>query len=154
MDIVVAGIARTSDPKELEGLLMGCAHLDASRLTVITKQQQTGVHDASPLRFLHSGGSAAMRAGSDGTGVPGMGSGTMTLSAFTGSSSVPHYLEQIAIHRDVAENYNIAIDEGRSVITYKATDEEAPVVQETFRGCGLVNVKTLKPRAKTTTGTA
>lgn len=144
MECVVAGIARTSDPKELESILMGCAHLDAERLSVITKSQQSAAFDQSPLNFVHSASAWPMPSGSDGTGVPGMGSKT-TFSSLVHHGGVPHYLENIAIPRDLAENYNVAIHEGRSVVTFKATTEEAPGVEETFRSCGLVNVKMLKP---------
>lgn len=145
MECVVAGIARTSDPKELESILIKCAHLDAQRLAVITKSQQTAAFDQSPLNFVHSASARPMPTGSDGTGVPGIG-GKVSLSSLVSHGAVPHYLENIAISRDLAENYNIAIDEGRSVVAFKATTQESGDVEETFRDCGLVNVRTLKPR--------
>ncbi|GAC1614529.1 MAG: hypothetical protein NVS9B12_15360 [Vulcanimicrobiaceae bacterium] len=152
MDNIVTGIARTSDPKALEQILMGCAHLDPARLAVITKAHQTDLHDESPLHFVHSRG-PEVGGGSGGTGVPGMG-GSMSLSSFVGHSHVPHYLHDIALHQDVAHNYNVAIDEGRSVVTFKASAEEAPAVAETFRGCGLVNVKILRAVVKKQRATA
>ncbi|MBC5816250.1 MAG: hypothetical protein GIW97_06880 [Candidatus Eremiobacteraeota bacterium] len=147
MDHIIAGIARTSDPKELEKILMGCAHLDAARLVVITKANQSNVHNDSHLHFIHTRGPDVGHSGG-GTGVPGMGGGSISLSSFVGHAPVPHYLHDVAIHQDVAHNYNVAIDEGRSVVTFKASAEEAPAVAETFRGCGLVNVKTLKALKK------
>jgi len=146
MECVVAGIARTSDPKQLESILMGCAHLDAQRFAVITKSQQTAAYDQSPLNFVHSASAWPMPTGSDGTGVPGIG-GKVSLSSLVSHGPVPHYLENIAIPIDLAENYNIAIHEGRSVVTFKATTQESGDVEETFRDCGLVNVRTLKPYA-------
>ena len=142
---MVAGIARTSDPEQLEKILIGCAELDSARLAVITKALLTPTYDESPLRFMQSTGSG-MNTGSGGTGVPGMSSGSMTLSSLVGRGQAPNYLQNAAIPRDVAENYNIAIDEGRSVITYRADPEEAPAAETTFRTCGLLNVKTFKPR--------
>ncbi len=147
MDCVVAGIARTSDPKQLEDILMGCAHLDAKRLAVVTKSTQTDAFDKSPLNFVHSSSSWGMGSATDGTGVPGIGRRT-TFSDLVHHHAVPHYLEDIAISRDLAENYNVAIHEGRSVVTFKATTDESKDVENTFRGCGLVNVRTLKPRAE------
>ncbi|MBV8726148.1 MAG: hypothetical protein JO233_00045 [Candidatus Eremiobacteraeota bacterium] len=147
MECVVAGIARTSEPKQLEEILMGCAHLDAKRLAVITKSKQTNAYDQSPLNFVHSSSSWGMPGGTGGTGVPGMGS-RRTFSDLVRHEAAPHYLEDIAIPRDLAENYNVAIHEGRSVVTFKATTDEAKGVEDTFRGCGLVNVRTLTPRSE------
>ena len=147
MECVVAGIARTSDPKQLEEILMGCAHLDAKRLAVITRSKQTDAFDKSPLNFVHSSSAWSMGGATDGTGVPGIGSRT-TFSDLVHHEAVPHYLEEIAIPRDLAENYNVAIHEGRSVVTFKATTDESKEVENTFRGCGLVNVRTLKSRAE------
>jgi len=147
MECVVAGIARTSDPKQLEEILMGCAHLDAKRLAVVTRSTRTDAFDQSPLNFVHSSSSWRVGSSRDGTSVPGLGSRT-TFSDLVHHGAVPHYLENVAISRDLAENYNVAIHEGRSVVTYKATTEESPEVEKTFRGCGLVNVRTLKARAE------
>jgi len=145
MECVVAGIARTSDPKELESILMGCAHLDAQRLAVITKSKESDIYDKSPLNFVHSASAWPMPSTTDGTGVPGIG-GRTSFSSLVHHGAVPHYLENVAISRDLAENYNVAIHEGRSVVTFKATTQEAKDVENTFRGCGLVNVRTLKAR--------
>ncbi|HEY8312904.1 MAG TPA: hypothetical protein VIG51_01915 [Candidatus Baltobacteraceae bacterium] len=143
---VVAGIARTSDPAQLEKLLMGCAELDAQRLTIITKASATAAHEDSPLRFAHATGSTfGGRGGTDGTGVPGIGGRSPTLSSLVAGGHVPHYLQGVAIPRDAAENYDIAVDEGRSVVTFKATPEEAANAESALRGCGLVNVRTFKP---------
>jgi hypothetical protein len=152
-EYVVAGIARTSDPAQLEKILMGCAELNSERLAVITKAQLTTAHDESPLRFVHSTGSG-MSTGSGGTGVPGISSGgSVNLSSLAGRGHAPNYLRNIAIPRDVAENYNIAIDEGRSVVTYRANPDESSAAEQTFRSCGLVNVKTFKPRTPSGTET-
>ena len=145
MECVVAGIARTSEPKQLEEILMGCAHLDAKRLAVLTKSKRSDVFDQSPLNFVHSSSAWSMPGGTDGTGVPGLGSRT-TFSSLVHHEGIPHYLQEIAIPRDLVENYNVAIHEGRSVVTFKATNDESKGVEDTFRGCGLVNVRTLKPR--------
>ena len=51
------------------------------------------------------------------------------------------YLKNIGILPDAAYYYNIAIDEGRSVITYNASAEEASFIEERFRDCGFVKVR-------------
>lgn len=147
-EYVVAGIARTSDPAQLEKILMGCAELDPQRLTIITKSQLTPTYEDSPLRSVHSIG-PTMSTGSGGTGVPGIGGGSPSLLSSAGRAHVPQYLQDAAIPHDVAENYNIAIDEGRSVVTYRANPDEASTAEATFRSCGLVNVKTFRPRDST-----
>lgn len=147
-ECVVAGIARTSDPAQLEKILMGCANLDPARLTVITRQESPA-QDSSPLRFVHSENSS-MGTGSGGTGVPGMSRGA-TLSSLVGRTSVPHYLSATKINPDLAENYNVAIHEGRSVVVFHSSSGEDPTaVQETFRNCGLVNVRALANRTTKT----
>ncbi|MBV9277361.1 MAG: hypothetical protein JOZ97_03900, partial [Candidatus Eremiobacteraeota bacterium] len=128
MECVVAGIARTSEPKQLEEILMGCAHLDAKRLAVITKSTQTDAFDQSPLNFVHSSSSWGVSSSTDGTGVPGIGGRPTSFSSLVRHDAVPHYLQDIAVPRDLAENYNVAIHEGRSVVTYKATTQEATEV--------------------------
>lgn len=143
-ECVVAGIARTSDPAELEKILMGCAHLDPQRLTVITRQTDAAQNE-SPLHFVHSD-TSSMRSGSDGTGVPGMSRGA-TLSSLVGRTSVPHYMSGTKINPDLAENYNVAIHEGRSVVVFHSNAGDDPAaIQETFRSCGLVNVRALANR--------
>ncbi|MGZ3498162.1 MAG: hypothetical protein ACXWNJ_08705 [Vulcanimicrobiaceae bacterium] len=142
-DIVVAGIARTSDPAQLEKLLAGCTSLARERFVVITKAGHTQAYDDSPLRFVHSS-TSSVSSGTGGTGVPGIGR-KPTLSSLVGRGYVPHYLQNTSIPRDVAENYNIAIDEGRSVVTYQAPSEDTAAIEQTFRSCGLLNVRTFKP---------
>jgi len=139
-DVLVAGIAPTSDAKELERILEGCAHLDTSRFAVVTKTPLTRSHDDSQINFIRGGGSGPST-GSGGTGVPGVGGGHMSLSQFVGHGGVPNYLANFPLKADVAENYNIAIDEGRSVVTFRATHDEAQSVADQFRSCGLRNVK-------------
>lgn len=153
-DVLVAGIAPTSDPAELERILVKCASLDTGRFAVVTKAQMTKKMDESPINFVSSP-KAGMSTGSDGTGVPGMGGRTMSLSQFVGAgANVPNYLANFPINVDVAQNYNIAIDEGRSVVTFRATGDEAESVAAQFRDCGLRNVKLFRPKGTTQGSTA
>ncbi|MBV9271353.1 MAG: hypothetical protein JO165_09670 [Candidatus Eremiobacteraeota bacterium] len=148
-DVLVAGIAPTSDAAELERILVKCASLDTNRFAVVTKAQMTRAHDQSPINFV-SAPQAGLSTGSDGTGVPGVGGGRMSLSQFVGAgANVPNYLANFPINVDVAQNYNIAVDEGRSVVTFRAHDDEADGVAAQFRDCGLRNVKIFRPRGTT-----
>lgn len=58
----------------------------------------------------------------------------------------------MGISGDAADYYNIAIDEGRSVVTYAARTENAESIEQHFRACGLVKVRrfalTRRPEAK------
>lgn len=145
-ELLVAGIAPTSDTAKIEQMLAK-ASLDSARLAVITKAKAQGT-----LRNEHHGGgaltsSSTIMTGSGGTGVPGVGGGNASLSSLSGHSAAPDYLGGLPmISADQANNYNIAIFEGRALVTYKATDEEAPSIQTAFREAGLRNVKTFRPK--------
>lgn len=156
-EYLVTGIAPTSDPQQLEQMLTGC-NCETERLAVVTKVRQTAAHNESPLRFIHAerssgshgtmggGMTAAIMSGSGGTSVPGIGGSNASLSSFSGGSSVPNYMGDLPVPHDSRENYNFAIHEGRSVVAYKASEEEAPAMEQAFRACGLRNVKLFKPK--------
>jgi len=157
-DHLVTGIAPTSDPQQLEQSLLQHCRLNVERLAVVTKVKQSAAHDRSALRFIHAGtgggshaavaGSmtATIMSGSTGTGVPGISGSNASLSSFSGGAHAPNYLGDLPVPHDVAGNYNIAIDEGRSVVAYRADAGEAPDVEQAFRACGLRNVKTFRPK--------
>jgi hypothetical protein len=160
-EYLVTGIAPTSDPQQLEHSLLESCKFDTERLAVVTKARQTAAHDESPLRFVHadtsvggrhamsSGMTAAIMSGSGGTSVPGIGGSNASLSSFSGGSNVPNYMGDLPVPHDARQNYNMAIHEGRSVVTYKASEEEAPQMEQAFRACGLRNVKVFKPKVTT-----
>ena len=157
-EYLVTGIAPTSDPQQLEKSLLESCKFDIDRLAVVTKVRQTAAHEESALRFVHaaenthsrgssnSGMTAAIMSGSGGTSVPGIGGSNASLSSFSGGSQAPNYLGDLPVPHDARANYNTAIHEGRSVVTYKASAEEAPLMEQAFRACGLRNVKTFKPK--------
>ncbi len=74
-----------------------------------------------------------------GTNEPGLGS-TLALSAYLIDDDSDH-LKGIGISSDAAHDYNLAIDEGRSVVTYMAGAENAALVEGQFRARGLVKVR-------------
>jgi tRNA A58 N-methylase Trm61 len=59
----------------------------------------------------------------------------------------PQVIDHLAdwdIPEDQVQNYNDALEAGRSVVTYKATASEAAGVEQTFKDAGLKNVKTFE----------
>jgi len=72
------------------------------------------------------------------TSVAGLGT-TLALSAYLIDDGSDH-LKGIGISSDAAHYYNIAIDEGRSVVTYTADTENAALVEGQFRACGFVKI--------------
>ena len=145
-DFLVTGIAPTSDPAQLESILEQC-NCDKERISIITKAAaRAGRHEEHAMGAALSASSTIMT-GSSGTGVPGMGRSSASLSSFGGGGggSVPDYLGGLPfIPPDQAHNFNVAIAEGRSLVTYKADEDEAPTVQTAFRQAGLRNVKIFK----------
>jgi hypothetical protein len=147
MEYLVTGIAPGSDPAQVAQMLAGAA-LDDGRLSTVTKASaQANMHAAE-----HHGGpslssASTIMTGSSGTGVPGMGGAHASLSSFSGHGSAPDYLGGLPlIPADQAEHFNIAIAEGRTLVMYKATPEEAPQVESVFRSAGLRNVKIFRPK--------
>lgn len=145
-DYLVTGIAPTSDTTQIAQLL-GNSSLQNERLSIVTKT------DANSLQHEdhHGAGrslsqSSTIMTGSGGTSVPGVGRGGASL--LSGShGAVPDFLGGLPlIPADQAQHFNIAISEGRGLVTYKATPEEAASVEAAFRQAGLRNVKVFKPK--------
>lgn len=145
-EYLVTGIAPTANAAQIAELLES-AHLDQTRLSTVTKASaQTRAaqeHVGGPSLSTAS----TIMTGSSGTGVPGMGGSHASLSSFSGHSAVPDFLGGLPlIPPEQAQHFNVAISEGRALVTYKATPEEAPNVEAAFRGAGLRNVKVFKPK--------
>lgn len=147
MEYLVTGIAPSGDAAQVTQMLASSS-LDQARLSMVTKATtQAREHAAEHLGAPSVSSASTIMTGSSGTGVPGMGGGHTSLSAFSGHAGVPDFLGGVPlIPPDQAEHFNIAISEGRSLVMYKATPEEAPHVQEAFRSAGLRNVKVFKPK--------
>jgi hypothetical protein len=148
-DYLVTGIAPTGDATQISNMLMGSA-LDESRLSTVTK---TSAQGQLGTQSQHGGPSfsnaSTIMTGSGGTGVPGVGRSHASLSV--SHTAVPDFLGGLPlIPRDQAEHFNVAIAEGRGLVMYKATPEEAPQVEAAFRSAGLRNVKVFKPKVTTT----
>jgi hypothetical protein len=145
MDCLVTGIAPTSEKNQVEELLAKC-QCDPQRLAIISKTskpREAGDH-AGHSSFSSA---ATIMTGSSGTSVPGIGGSGASLSSFGGHGGMTDFLGGLPlIPADQAENYNVAIAEGRSLVTYKASDEEAASVEAAFREAGLRKVKTFRSK--------
>lgn len=138
-DIVIAAIARIADNAELENLLTECTGLEASRITLFRRDHAREMPARLRRHFIPSD-HAPVASASHGTNVPGMGT-TLALNAYVADTAGVDRLEGMGISSDTAHYYNIAIDEGRSVVTYVTCAENARLVEEQFRACGFVKIR-------------
>jgi len=144
-EYLVTGIAQNSSAQQVEAMVAQHA-LDAARVAVITKTAQAGGHEGHGMRPGALSSGASIMTGSSGTSVPGTGSSRASLGSYA-HDEVPNYLGGLPlIPPDQAEHFNVAIAEGRTLVTYKATPDEAQAVESAFRAAGLRNVKVFKPR--------
>ena len=155
---LVTGIAQTSNPEHLEDALCK-ENVNCDKLAVITKDQPTDQHHESVLTFMHVGQDHATTdvqheviAGGEGIltnfgdpQVPNISADTRYIGFFAEPHIINH-LAEYAIPSDQVQNYNDAIEAGRSVVVYKATPGEAPAVEQTFKDAGLANVKTFETK--------
>lgn len=137
-DVLIAAIARTSSEAELATILSQCAGLETSRLTLFTKDPLLTAPARSRMHFIPLQG-AALASSLHGTSVPGM-ERTLALSAYLVDATA-HHLKDMGISPDAANYYNIALDEGRGVVTYLANAENATQIEEEFRACGFVKIR-------------
>jgi len=154
---LVTGISQTSEPAQIEDTLCSKEAVDCDKLAVITKDSPSEQHENSIIQFLHAGqsaqttdvshdvirGRAAIMTDAGGVNVPGISSD----SRYIGFFAEPHIIDHLAdwpIPQDQIQNYNDAIEAGRSVVTYKADPEEASGVEQAFKDAGLKNVKTFE----------
>ncbi len=152
---LVTGISHTSDPAHLEDTLCAQETVDCEKLAVITKDAPTEMHEESVLNYMHVGqehvtsdadhnviaGGMSMLTNISEPQVPNISSDNRYIGFFAEPHIIDH-LSQYAIPQDQVQNYNDAIEEGRSVVVYKADSGEAPDVAQTFKDAGLKNVKT------------
>ncbi len=157
-DHLVTGIAQTSDPEQLEDKLCNQEPVDCDKLAVITKDEQTDEHEDSLINFLHVGqghattdadhevitGNTAILTDFSAPQVPNMSADTRFIGFFAEPHIIDHLADWPEIPQDQVQNYNDAIEAGRSVVLYKADAGEASAVEQTFKDAGLANVKTFE----------
>lgn len=126
-DVLIVAIARMGGDATAEKIMAQSGDLEISRLTLFTAEKVSEVSTHLRIHCIPRQGSA-IGSGSHGTSV---------------SADAPSldYLKNIGISPDAAYYYNIAIDEGRSVITYNAVSEEASFIEERFRAFGFVKIR-------------
>lgn len=155
---LVTGIAQSSNPEHLEDAL--CKEpVDCSKMAVITKDEPTDQHHESVLTFMHVGsdhattdvqhevitGGEAILTNFGDPQVPNISSDMRYIGFFAEPHIIDH-LAQYNIPGDQVQNYNDAIEAGRSVVVYKAEPGEAPVVEQSFKDAGLKNVQTFNTK--------
>ena len=151
---LVTGIAQTSAPQELHTML--CNVLDCNRVVVITADSPGEEHGNALMSFIHAGdaqttdvssdvirGNAAIMTDAGGVNIPGISSDSRFIGYFAHPRVIDH-LSDWPIPKDQVDNYNDAIDAGRSVVTVKASAAEAPQIEQVFKDAGLKNVKTFQ----------
>jgi hypothetical protein len=157
---LVTGIAQSSDPQRLEDALCTKDAVNCEKLSVITKDTPTDEHEDSLLNFMHVGqehvttdvshqvitGGEAILTNFGDPQVPDISSDNRYVGFFAEPHIINH-LWNFAIPADQVQNYNDAIEMGRSVVVYKAEPAEAPAVEQTFKDAGLKNVKTFTPKS-------
>ncbi len=151
---LVTGIAQSSDPEHLESALPN-PPVDPDKVAVITKDAPSDLHHESMLTFMHVGqghatsdvqhdviaGNESILTNFGDPQVPNISAD----NRYVGFFAEPHIIDHLAdysIPQDQVQNYNDAIEAGRSVVVYKAEPTEAPAVEQTFKDAGLKNVKT------------
>ncbi|MGZ3554086.1 MAG: hypothetical protein ACXWNK_18915 [Vulcanimicrobiaceae bacterium] len=158
---LVTGIAQSSQPAQLEDTLATKDAVDPNKLAVITKDSPTAAHADSGIHFIHVHvglphhttdtdsevitGDEATITDAGGVNIPNISADTRWVGFFAHPHVVDH-LYGWPIPEDEVQNYNDAIEAGRSVVTYKATPGEAPAVEQAFKEAGLKNVKTFQPK--------
>jgi len=157
---LVVGIFPSSDVAVLDTALANLSGIDRARLNVFTADPKTAAHDDSPLAFTHVQSSVSADVSPDvthgtgsitdfgGTDVPGLTDATdQSLTDFEEPESVPNYLGSLPIPDDEVDNYNEAIAEGRTVVTYStSSDAEGDQARQTLRAAGLRNTQVFQLR--------
>jgi hypothetical protein len=138
----VTGIAPTQDVNDLEKMLGGLAGLDNAKFVVITSADRTDEHDDSFIEFVHAASEDHWILDGGGTQMPGLEIATDKLG-YLGHPHVIQHVGTLPIPEDEADNYNDAIDNGRSVVAY-AVDGNIAEVESEFRSAGLAHVKTFR----------
>lgn len=156
---LVTGIAQTSNPEHLEDALCSQDAVNCDKIAVITKDQPTDQHHESVLTYLHVGsehattdvshevitGGEAILTNFGDPQVPNISADTRYVGFFAEPHIINH-LADYAIPEDQVQNYNDAIEAGRSVVIYKAAPSESADVAQTFKDAGLKNVKTFETK--------
>lgn len=155
IEYLVIGIAPTAEPAELEARLSNAPY-EQQRLAVMTKETPTPDHEECALRFIHVHiglphettdvdhdtiiGNEGILTDAGGVNLPNI-SADVRYAGFFAHPEVVNHLSGYPIPEDEIENYNEAIDDGRTVVLYKCQPSERSTTEQQFKDAGLKNVK-------------
>ena len=157
---LVTGIAQTSDPGHLEDKLCANEAVNCDKVTVITKDSPGDQHHESVLTFLHVGqehqttdvahevitGGEAILTNFGDPQVPNISEDYRYIGYFAEPHLIDHLADYAIPQDQILQNYNDAIEAGRSVVVYKAEPHESAGVEQLFKDAGLKNVKTFQSK--------
>jgi hypothetical protein len=140
--LVVTGISQNGDTTALEAALK-TAGLPLDPIQLIGPDDSTQ-GAASSMGLANPG---LMTGGGQGTGVPGLTSGTPSAGGYGTryfrNEALSDRLGDLEIPDDEVQNYVEALQAGRSVVAYFAKPETLAQVEAVFRSTGdLVKIKT------------
>jgi hypothetical protein len=140
--LVVTGISQNGDTAALEAALKA-AGLPLDPIQLIGPDDSTQ-GAASSMGLANPG---LMTGGGQGTGVPGITTGTPTAGGYGTryfrNEALGDRLGDLEIPDDEVQNYVEALQAGRSVVAYFAKAENLAAVESIFRSVGgLVKIKT------------
>ena len=139
MPTYVTGIAPTQDVGELEKAL-GKTGLEHDKFVVITKDEPTEEHDDSFLNFIHAVPVEHLLLSDHGSDVPGINPAS-ALNNYIAHPHVVRHLGNLPIPDDEVDNYNDAIDDGRTVVAYPVDGGSQASIESAFHKAGLAHVK-------------
>ena len=152
---LVVGIFGSSDPQALESAL-AAQSVDLTKVKVVSSAVRDDAAAASQLDFVDVIADMEDNSFSDdmtrgtgimgdagGTGVPGIGGRQTSLESFTHDETPSRqYLSGYPIPEDEIDNFDDAINDGRSVVLYPDAGGDPQAVATAFRAAGLHNVRT------------
>lgn len=151
---LVVGIFAGSDPAAIETALSG-AQIDLSKVKVVRLATGTDpAADSSELDFIDVAASMESNSLSDdmtkgmgimgdagGTGVP-MGRSSASLGSFSSrGGGGKNYLSGLPIPSDEVDNFNDAVEAGRSVVAYPDAGADGEKIAAAFKAAGLRKVR-------------
>jgi len=147
---LVTGIAPVADPGAINKTLRAAPALAGVRFTIVGSSARGDVASQRGRAYEHTGiveviegGSAypqsGLHTGQSGTGVPGINASSPSIT-FIEHPTVFDYLCDLELPYDLAVNYNLAIEVGRSVVVCAPADGQVLAVEAAFHENGLRNV--------------
>jgi hypothetical protein len=149
-DVLIIGVISDCDPKRVESLA-AATQISHDRLKLLTAQVMSDDEDC-PISFIRVAEMTNNASLADamtrrtgvlpnfgGTTVPGLAA-LESLDAFS-HARVHEYLRDSAVPAGAAEAYNDALADGRCVIMYTCSSENAARVQTAFEAAGVRDVR-------------